>query len=69
MPIWLISFLTGIITPIIQDILKKLEFDARLNSIEKKQQAIMDAFAQLNSAETSDDIKKAAAAISASWNK
>lgn len=69
MPVWLVTFLTGLIEPIVKDLINKMMMEARLNSIEKKQQATIDAFQKLNSAGSSDEIKAAAAAISASWNQ
>lgn len=68
MPIWLLTFLTGLIEPIIANYIKKFEMESRLKAIEKKQQATIEAFQILNSAETSDDFKKASAAIAASFN-
>lgn len=69
MPIWLITFLTKLLQPIVESIISKLALEIRLNQIEKKQEAVHSAFSALEKAQTDDEIKNAAAAISKSWNK
>jgi len=54
--------------PKILDFLKELNIAARLDRIEKNQQALKDGYDQLAQAKTPDDIQKAAHSVSASWN-
>jgi hypothetical protein len=55
--------------PKILDFLNELNLAARLNQIEKNQQAIRASFDLLEKAKTPKDIQDAATALSKSWNK
>jgi hypothetical protein len=69
MPAWLITFLTGIIKPIVESIIEKLLLNARLNAIEKDSQALKAGFSMLAEAKTPKEVQDAAHAVSSAWNR
>jgi hypothetical protein len=67
-PVWLLTLLTQVLEPIVQKIIEGLLVAQRLSSLEKNQQATLEAFQKLQSAETEADRDAALDAITKSWN-
>lgn len=68
MAAWLVSFLTGLIEPIVMKLVKGFILDMQLNNIQKQSDAVRKSFEQLQKAETPDEMREAAKSIAASWN-
>lgn len=69
MPLWLITFLTGLVEPIVEKIISKLFLESRLKKLEEKQEKVVEGFSKLNSAKTDEEFDSALSDIASSWNK
>lgn len=68
MPVWLITFLTKLIQPIVESIIDRMLIAARISAIEKKQDEMKAAFDKAASAKTVEEYREAVRSISSAWN-
>lgn len=68
MPQWLLKFLIGLITPIVESVIEKLLINIRLSALEKDREAFKEGFQKLSEAKTPKEVQDAAHSIATRWN-
>ncbi len=68
MSAWLVTFLTGLLSPLLKSLLNSIGYEMRLKAIEDQQTAITKAFGLISTAKTDQERKDAIAALSAAAN-
>lgn len=68
MPIWLVTFMTNLITPIVQKVIGDMMLNQRLSSLENTSTATIKAIGQLASAKTDDERRAAIRAVAQADN-
>lgn len=68
MPIWLVTFLTGLITPIVQNIISSLGYDLKIKRLEADQLKLQSGIIKMASAQTDKERDDALNDLSSSWN-
>lgn len=68
MPALLVTFLTGLLTPIIEKVLASMMLDLRITKLEEKQVKVEDGFTKLAAAKSDQEYDDALKSISDSWN-